>query len=401
MRLYMGATTFLLLMCGCTNTQLRVSTLNQASTLSDLQYNQVLNNLAMFALNPNALPWHVSIANGATQIADTGSLGTEIIIGKTGTDAASLIGTPRFDASRGIVGQWGTVPVTDSGNLKLLQMAYQSAFGCRRILDVEAANSLARGISTQIGTTADISVDQDTLRSIINIHSNRLAKEYEALDGDSPASNSSTMKSRDAQYKLASMKTQQPESRSTPPASTDVDLPPALDPSDGFTEPIENDRNDRSLPFRQSLTNLIDLYGQVTDDISDTLDYQILAIDPTDPSGTRFVPFIVSETSQRRVATGLAKATISRVNDIQSTLISIPTGWFHVGKSKHDVPKNACYVGQYKFGGQICYAWVCADGLKELSDFTMSVMDLSGTYRDSQLLSIPTGIQFAPALVRP
>lgn len=41
---------------GCTSVRLRQRTIHQGSTLPELQYQQVLNNLAQFATNPAALP---------------------------------------------------------------------------------------------------------------------------------------------------------------------------------------------------------------------------------------------------------------------------------------------------------------------------------------------------------
>jgi len=41
---------------GCTDAQLRRSTVRQASTLSELQYQQVLENLATLCVDPNVLP---------------------------------------------------------------------------------------------------------------------------------------------------------------------------------------------------------------------------------------------------------------------------------------------------------------------------------------------------------
>ncbi len=50
----------------------------------------------------------------------------------------------------------------------------------------------------------------------------------------------------------------------------------------------------------------------------------------------------------------------------------IPKGWYCVGCRKQ-VPKNACYVGNY------CdtYVWVMPEGIDDLSRFTMTVMELA------------------------
>src|SRR5262245_12919009 len=56
---------------GCTSLRLRQRTVNQGSTLPELQYQQVLNNLAQIAVNPSALPWHVNLKEGTSQVTDS------------------------------------------------------------------------------------------------------------------------------------------------------------------------------------------------------------------------------------------------------------------------------------------------------------------------------------------
>ncbi len=56
---------------GCTSGRLRQRTINQAGTLPELQYQQVLDNLAQFAANPAALPWHVNLREGTSQVTDS------------------------------------------------------------------------------------------------------------------------------------------------------------------------------------------------------------------------------------------------------------------------------------------------------------------------------------------
>ena len=98
--------------------------------------------------------------------------------------------------------------------------------------------------------------------------------------------------------------------------------------------------------------------------------------------------------------TGLTKETARRVNDIQGELCDIatklPPGWFQVGERK-DVPKNACYVGHAKICCRECYVWVCPDGLRALADFTLSILKLSSTFQETQVLTVPMGIQYSPA----
>jgi hypothetical protein len=56
---------------GCTHMALERSSINQASTLTDLQYQQVMDNLAMFSVNHYTLPWHVVPTVGTAQIQDS------------------------------------------------------------------------------------------------------------------------------------------------------------------------------------------------------------------------------------------------------------------------------------------------------------------------------------------
>ncbi len=55
-------------------------------------------------------------------------------------------------------------------------------------------------------------------------------------------------------------------------------------------------------------------------------------------------------------------------------LKAMQAGWFHVGE-RQDVPCDACYKAHCK--GR--YVWVCHDGLKGLSEFTLVVLDILTT----------------------
>ena len=102
-------------------------------------------------------------------------------------------------------------------------------------------------------------------------------------------------------------------------------------------------------------------------------------------------------------STGLAKETKREVNAIQEELASIaklPPHWYHVG-GKKDVPKDACYVGHHASCGREAYVWVCPDGLPSLAEFTLGILNLSTTFKDTQVLTVPSGIQYSPAFSRP
>ncbi len=107
---------------GCTYVQLRKSTVNQSTTLSDIYTQQVLNNLAMFVQNPDALPFFAFPNQGTTQIQDQGTIGGPGY--SSGRFASSAFG---LNASRQATENWVLVPVSDPAKLSLMRCAYQQA----------------------------------------------------------------------------------------------------------------------------------------------------------------------------------------------------------------------------------------------------------------------------------
>jgi hypothetical protein len=106
---------------GCTSVQLRYSTVNQAATLTEIYESQVLNNLAMFAENPYALP-HFAVANSGTlSITDFGQLNSPSL-----NQFRETIG---FEGSRQAAQGWTLDPVRDPRRLSLMRCAYQHALG--------------------------------------------------------------------------------------------------------------------------------------------------------------------------------------------------------------------------------------------------------------------------------
>jgi hypothetical protein len=106
---------------GCTNTQLRITTLNQGSTLAQLQYDMVLRNLASFAEDPWTIPWHISITAGTAQVTDAGT-GHVGLNWNFPRDVKSRLFqfSPTATASRTIVQQWSTNPIAHTDALKVI-----------------------------------------------------------------------------------------------------------------------------------------------------------------------------------------------------------------------------------------------------------------------------------------
>ena len=107
---------------GCTHAQLRRSTVVHSMTLSEIYTQQVLNNLAMFVQNPDALPFFAFPNQGTTQIQDMGG------IGGPGNTSSSFVTSPlNLNASRQATENWVLVPVSDPAKLALMRCAYQKA----------------------------------------------------------------------------------------------------------------------------------------------------------------------------------------------------------------------------------------------------------------------------------
>jgi hypothetical protein len=87
----------------------------------------------------------------------------------------------------------------------------------------------------------------------------------------------------------------------------------------------------------------------------------------------------------------LAANVCRKIEMIQEDLAEIRPGWFHVG-FKHDVPKDACYVG--RSGDR--YAWVNPDGIDGLTEFTLTVLKISSLIKETETLISPGNVKFSP-----
>jgi hypothetical protein len=135
---------------GCTSARLRQRTIHQASTLPELQYQQVLNNLALFAANPAALPWHVNLREGTTQVTDSLSGGALVDLGPP------AVTQPQIFGSRTVVAQWGMSPVIDPVELRLLRIAYRRAHGSPEMPSPDFLDELAHELKSQLPLNPDL-----------------------------------------------------------------------------------------------------------------------------------------------------------------------------------------------------------------------------------------------------
>jgi hypothetical protein len=123
----------LLVLAGCqTHLSLRNNTLRTTATLTDLNYQQVLNNLAMFVANPSAMPSVAVINSGTVTVADQKTLSGNATYAPTitfgqqagsGLPILSLLLNP--SGSRSLTENWSLLPVADVDNLRRIRCAFQ------------------------------------------------------------------------------------------------------------------------------------------------------------------------------------------------------------------------------------------------------------------------------------
>ena len=140
---------------GCTTGRLRQRTINQGSTLPELQYQQVLDNLALFATHPGSLPWHVNLREGTNQLTDSLSGGAALDLGPPVTWFPQLLG------SRTAVAQWGMSPVIDATELRLLRIAYRRALGVPDMPSAKFLVELANELKDQFASNADLRYESE------------------------------------------------------------------------------------------------------------------------------------------------------------------------------------------------------------------------------------------------
>ena len=140
----------LCLSAGCTATRLRQRTAHFGSTLPDLQYRQVLDNLARFADNPGAMPSHVNLREGTTQVTDSVSGGAAVDLGPPTNWLPQLFG------QRTVVAQWGMQPVIDPLELKLLRVAYRRAAGMPEMPTEDTLQDLGHELKAQVANNPDL-----------------------------------------------------------------------------------------------------------------------------------------------------------------------------------------------------------------------------------------------------
>jgi len=274
------------LFSGCVHRQLERNTALAATTVGNIQYRMVLDNIAMMSCDPANLPSHVRLADGTVQISNQASIGEP---GGFTFLSGSNFGIERLGpaASTKVSEQWGTDAVEDPIQVFALQSIYRKAFGLQSL---EEPNFITAGKKARNRKASSNSGSGDDREE------NKGSEQSDGNDNDSTNGGSST-----------------PE-----------ELP----------SPSQDRTAARSGRGRSS--------------------------------------------DQERVSA-----------DLDASDFDIPVGWFAIG-CKKDVPKNACYVGQFRDR----YAWVMPGDVHNLAKFTLAVLTI--TKLESGEAGSKSGLMFTP-----
>jgi hypothetical protein len=314
---------------GCTAIRLQRGTVSQSSTLTDIQYQQVLDNLAMFACNPEAMAWHVKINGGVVQVADQGSGFFGLNLG--GPQQYS----PNLGLQRNMLHQWNIDPVIDANDLELLHIAYRKAVnpedfdGSIRHDAFEQICELSTGC--HIALTRDVAMEM-----IAALRENRTPEQQQRLDHV-----------KDSLVKL-------------------YDRMEALTIEGNEFDAAKVSREGYSVP--SELEYVQEEILKVSSSICDSPYVPLHSL-----LKPRRSPGLIDQAQDRITA---LLALVDEPNDGQPPN-PFATHWVRVSCSKKDIPACACYVGSYCACGQTCYAWVMPDQAKSLRDFTLIVLSLA------------------------
>ena len=126
---------FFALLCtcsGCTQIALRNNTVRATNSLTDLEYQQILDNVARFQCNPDTVPSFAVATSGTVSVNDQAGAGVSPTYAPTLTFASQGGGALPiltllfpFSAQHTLTENWTLTPITDADNLRRLRCAYR------------------------------------------------------------------------------------------------------------------------------------------------------------------------------------------------------------------------------------------------------------------------------------
>lgn len=382
---------------GCTHLALERRTVKQASTLTDLQYQQVLDNLAMFACNPEAMPWHAKLKSGTVQIADQGSGGFSAdIAAATGGEVTRLI--PATGAERGILNQWDVDPTSEAEELEQLTLAYRKA--------IDPTNpQINDDIDEVIGELCirfDILPKLETMQRIF-VQKHVRYRISRAITDSKEIKNCTNNKMRQEQIEQQIVelndidclveKVLGPELATVSAAEPVVDsqqlkvqtsVPAGSTWHGAFVPPSP-------VAMRTDSLLLEGLFGQSGKPRLSSQKEQLLTALQIATDLGYVPPSDLHEATRRNV--GLIAQAEDKIKKLQDLVERFNTPWLSCG-SKQEMPNCVCYVGRHCGCTGECYVWVMPEQLGKLREFTLVVLALAPV--DKQDL-FPSGAAFTPS----
>jgi hypothetical protein len=338
-------TLLMLSLCGCVHLKLERTAVSQGSTISDIQYQQVLDNLAHFACDPNSMAWHVKLTGGLVQVADQGNAAV------LPSGAGNTLVSPSVAVSRNVLGQWNVEPVIESDDLELLQLAYQKA-----INPADPTRELKKQVFEKV---AELSVA------------------YHIVLAPAVA---------DEMIESMMIGTAGPRlERLAWTRGRLVELYRRVDELSGADKQFDTHGPGGSLGLtplavaKKEIVQLVAGIGKQTFIASSSIDK---------PQRS---PNVIEQAEDK------ISALVDLVTDRGDEPNQFLTPWIDRGCKKRDVPKCACQSGHYCGCQGECYVWITADHAKTLRDFTLIILSLAPP--DVQEMSLPklgVGAAFSP-----
>jgi hypothetical protein len=131
------------------NQQLRFATHRTMSTLPDLHYQQVMDNLARLASNPGFLPYLAVTGQGSIQVTDGGNAAFPA----NAAPGVTAWWVPAVGASRNVTGTWNLGTITSPEKIREMQAIYQSVIQ-RSLLEDPSMGWLHLGTKHEVPKTA-------------------------------------------------------------------------------------------------------------------------------------------------------------------------------------------------------------------------------------------------------
>lgn len=418
-RMILGLVSVLFAGTGCTHIALERRTVKQASTLADVQYQQVLDNLAAFACNPEALPWHVKLKGGLVQVADQGTaeFGAEFGLLDGGNGSKFL---PGLSGQRGVVNQWDVDPAVDEDELELLGLAYRKAVNPG---DPDLPHNIDKAIC-RLSVRYDILPEAEALRRIICENGvqekitgalRAVCKQLEDVKDSNFEDRLNCIKADCGTKADAPTVTAYAKALRKELTHRMLDLLQVQSAVKEMLECPEGVYGSRGLQgtsyawggamtSRESAHRTLSILGIPIQLIAETKPLSAaeqmlfalhLACDPG------YIPPAWTHGPNGRNL-GLVAQAEFKIQKLQE-LAKEPKfqqPWLCCG-SKKDVPKCACYVGHYCRCGRECYVWVMPDKLEILREFTLAILALAPIEKqDLSTIFPPRGAAFSPTIGR-